>query len=1647
MLEDLLELGQRSLVARAPFFARLLNHRRTPDPAVRAAVIRALAGAQGYEAVRAIALALDDEAAEVREAGVDALVATSFRSPARLVHALFHPNPSVRRRALETARHPPPMAVQLLADPLLIDVAEQRSNEILSEGRAVLAVLDMLKVGIIDDDRARAVLRRAPWVDRLAPIVDALPNTYVHQRAVDDVARFEQALRIPDREDRFDDVVRLLADDDDFLDALVDAVQSRVLDGERGIRVAWSLVRTINMLGRTDVRMAAVASVWIPIMLGWEPLPIAVRKAAAAKLPELQPIPLFSHPLTALFDAEICRLEHGGLDLSVVVGVLKLSNQTGIRNIARHGEMKDWVDAFRNAPAIGVELLSAPPTANDVELYRSIVAALLTDPKRDLDLAIDLVLAVANVRAELYPLVEVAKQDRTLAPAMLLRAKERDVDRSLTTKPNRRARFVKWIAAALDLAQIDALFLKMASDELAEGDWIDGEVLSAAVRERDPADIATRVIGFSNEVQLGLLRWIGHAGHFPSGAFYAIVGRLSASADSDIRALATRMAEPVVVPDRSAVTAGTIRPLTDEEREQIRTCDDDDLAEVLEVVFAEPVSGLASALLARSSPATSVVACCATLFAYDEEEGACRTFDRYAGDAEWLPALESEMVARGRNAEPVPLLAAAWLFRWDKPFGCFVGWVAGEGDLRRTLQDSLTWPSPLVVEQVWRAVGRLAVQLRMREPARFAEDFDLEVGKIVASAVHTLGVVAAKILVEMHIGGVEAATMDQLQEIVVDNLDRTDDATRAELQRWFDVSGAPETVTVTTFDEDLEDEAATSTDVERLAELAAMDDPSLARAAASRLTDIGGPEVVTVLLERARGRVAFGRLWAELLGPMLDDEQRRLLLVDEGVSPALRFALALEGLEAGETERWDDVVRAVCTDDEERWFGSADYERIEAAGVDAKLVAVDLSASNQHAAYTRAVRALVAMPFDDDVQAALIRFLDAGTSRIAALRLSAARCLLEKRHPYGLAIVFSAALERWQRNDGNSGPPFLRFVPWLAEEVAVCAMAAGITNGNGLMEELGQLARTDRPHKEAALLAVLHSADTKTTQEAALRSLPRTHTSAVKLRQLAEIFAWGARESRLLLGSAYRVHLIGGAAYGHTRLEHRSIYVNPLAFIRGVRGGEDVLRGLIVHELGHHVFHAGEAGLAIWKEAEREKKHGLLNLVADEHLERNLRAKREAHGNHLKGLAAHAFQHADKAIVVRDLVRMLGPQTYDILVHTRLSVARSSDKVEVALGKVFQELERTGSSFVRFVRALRMGLGDRHDDQKVRLALSLFKGAQFRSSDMPKLWEITKKVAEIFQQESELIELMDLHSNTAEDGVDGTIELPGVDDEAVQREVDRILDGGDKRGPPMRTINRSENEAFKEITNIERIDPVPAAHRTGVNRVARAARRLREILQHLGLQLEPRRARLRGRSIDRVGLSKALLRRDPRMLIAREVVTKSDLYLGVVIDCSGSMGLDQNLEKAKLFGLLLAEACKNLRGVDARFWGFTDTKIFDAGTAERCAVSGLYVAGGNNDAAALWHAAQEAKRSRRRAKVLVMISDGAPTECSVAALRALVKKLETKMGFVCAQVAVRELDDHCFSHHIDLIDDDLDRAVRRFGQVVSRLVRAALSAA
>ena len=599
---------------------------------------------------------------------------------------------------------------------------------------------------------------------------------------------------------------------------------------------------------------------------------------------------------------------------------------------------------------------------------------------------------------------------------------------------------------------------------------------------------------------------------------------------------------------------------------------------------------------------------------------------------------------------------------------------------------------------------------------------------------------------------------------------------------------------------------------------------------------------------------------------------------------------------------------------------------------------------------------------------------------------------------------------------------------------------------------LGTLPPTTREAVVMEALRVVPEPDD--TLLAALPASTSSHSKLVQVRreQLREACAWGVQQSRRLLAKPVGVSFIA-AGLGWTRLQSSTIHVNPLPVLLGDPDGAAVVRGLMIHEIGHHLYHADNIALGIWDEARKTGLQKLLNLVADEHLERNLRARSARYGDPLKTLAAWAFQHLQKDMEIEPLIEGLGRHAFAALTSKRLGVARRPGAVRVDVGGVLRRLEKEGQSFARFLRALRMGLGDRHGDQKVQAALALFRGARgapgFRASSMPRLLEIARELKRIFGDETRLLDAVDLHALLDASAADVRGDAQ-VDDGTLERHLNearppaaapvtsspaarptRIGSGGTAK-------NEEEDSSFERITEVVRLSRDPAAHAALAAQSARTSRRLRRTLQRLGSGVAVERRRLIGARVDGPALVNAIIRGDPHVLRRRRATRLADLFLGLVVDCSGSME-GELIEKAKMFAVMVAEAARHVPGVELRVFGFTDQTLFDAGDARRCAAASLECDGGNNDAAALEHMARLARASHRRTRIIVMISDGLPTECSEAALRGLVQQL-TRRGYLLTQVAVQPIEFPCFPHYVELLDSELTAAARSFASLIEGMV-------
>ena len=1085
----------------------------------------------------------------------------------------------------------------------------------------------------------------------------------------------------------------------------------------------------------------------------------------------------------------------------------------------------------------------------------------------------------------------------------------------------------------------------------------------------------------------------------------------------------------------------------------------------LALATAGPVTGLVDALSHRAS-VPSVPACLALLLSPERIDRVAEVFDGYADNTPtFWSTLEQQAVAHYAKQSDVGLGLGIWLWRWDKPFAVVEQWISETGDLNVPLQLALTLPCPALRARMWQAVGHFLSRIRWRNPEQLdawaTETVCATLTSILADPsargrnprawiahpadFEAVSHVAAKTLVMFHRAGI---ALDAYRDAVEQRLGDLPTATLSALVGWLDVEGipaAPTTSAAPTF--------RPPTGVEQmqaphlLVDLLWQDDPHWAELASLRLLELGPTGEVALVHGLAHPLCRDRQIVSQAVALISTQPGRNALTSaarDRSLQSAARFYLALAAAEAEVLADGAELATASLAEANEpaRWLNAVGFERFLGlfGPEDEPDLALRLWTSAQYAAYRWSVRALMARTDGQEIDA-LRGFLRLGSERPPAIRVEVASALWARKDPFGLPILAARRIEHCLPGATTPRTPVPIPGPGIVE-MARAGMLAG--EAQVPSEELLNAfveARSGGETLQRAALVLLRDCAQESTQWLALKRLPRTAAEDRTLDRLAHAVLWGREQARELLKHDMGVHFIAGDALGWTRLDERSVRVNPLPLLRGERHGFAIVQGLIIHELGHHLYNADEQGVAVWKQAREQHLSRLHNLVCDEHLERNLRARHPTYNTVLKQLAAWAFLHAQTEFDALALVRRCGHRA-TALIPIAMEVARAPGAVRVRGGALFRQLEHERSSFSRFVRALRMGLGNRWGDPKVGQALALFD-RNFRTLDNEGLFDITRRLRDIFGHEAGIMDLLDVHDMASGDQSEGLSAGNGMVDAEVQAradEIERLQEApspGQSTGHPRDAINVADTLDFPTIDQVQHLVHDATAHAKLVPRVARPARRLREALLHLGLARVPVRPRIQGYRLDRARLQGALLRRDPRLLVSRRPVRTTDLFVGVCVDCSGSMA--RRIERAREFATLLATACRGLSSVDLRLFGFNGQMLFDAGTAERCAAHALVADGGNNDAAALWHMSKLARRSRRSAKLLVMISDGLPTQCSADALRNLVHRLE-RGGLACAQIAVARLVEPCFDHYLEVLDTDTDTAARQFGQIVQRLV-------
>ncbi|MEM1010307.1 MAG: hypothetical protein AAGJ35_15040, partial [Myxococcota bacterium] len=357
---------------------------------------------------------------------------------------------------------------------------------------------------------------------------------------------------------------------------------------------------------------------------------------------------------------------------------------------------------------------------------------------------------------------------------------------------------------------------------------------------------------------------------------------------------------------------------------------------------------------------------------------------------------------------------------------------------------------------------------------------------------------------------------------------------------------------------------------------------------------------------------------------------------------------------------------------------------------------------------------------------------------------------------------------------------------------------------------------------------------------------------------------------RQLTGKLFQFHLTSEATTGYTRLDQDKIFLNPTPLLQQEPHAKELLQGLILHEIGHHLYHASPEAQQIWKQAEQQHIHLLLNLVADEHLERNLRAYDSNFGDRLKRLVAYGFQHRNNHVHIDTALDHLGCRAFSFFQEHPITPSPQLHHIILPSHALLQNYPQQ-AELTQFIRALRLGQR-RSDAPNVQRALALFPKS-FRNASMQQLFSIAKQLHHLFGVPSPILHAFSIEEDL---GLPTQLQLRmlrGLQDHHFQHLRQRPnathFTSSEYMHPTQPKRNQSSQLQFAHIRTI-RVLPYRESHAQPYRAQIRGfAQNLRQYLLRFGLQHQPQPRRWRGTQLDRTALRSSLLLKDPRLLKAR----------------------------------------------------------------------------------------------------------------------------------------------------------------------------------
>ncbi len=1459
---DLLALAAWPVDRRAPYLAAIEPLARHPDAEMRAAALSALAGVRGVAGVRAIVGGLEHEDEAVRAAALDALRATARDAPSRFAHALFHPRPEIRRAALagELPRAAADLGAYLRADPHCADLAARCPWP-----PAPLALaFDLHALRHLSSAELAELMLATPTADLRAFLETQRGRApELVEAYLDEAVRSPRPLPAPGR-DLLDHLVVALdaAGNARAFDHFVEAVTARRRRLAR--RAAASLLSRLAT-GHASSSLVGVCVALEPRVLRCAGFDRALAAAAAAGLVRfrwpVRPTPAQVDRLVAL---PLVRGEEEGVDLALGAALAGLWPGNRLARLVAALGQESIIAALLAGDRGWDEVCRLPREKPALELVW-LQRIEQTSPRRYVALAGRALAWFAGDRLEQF-VEQMPRQHRVPAFLELVGLVARG---ELGPGDAQLAGVCRALAARIDRTGLAAIVTRLVGGDVGDGPArhrrlafelagiVSDKLLISAARLLDDDTAAALVDAIDTSEGLAWERE------------QALAAALGDRAEPRVREWAARLvragqARPAAPPP----VVRARRPLNQAERERIATCPDRVLDGALEPALSGPVTGLTVALERRAA-GPSVAACLALLGCVDPLDDVVRELDRFASATPDFDAqLDAAAAARWPDAGDLPLLAHARLHRWEAHQQALLRWIDEAGGVRAALAVAEALPGRVAARSLWRAIGETFALLRYRDRPRFAREASAQLAELAADHIdRDIGPDAARILVLLIEAG--AVPVSAVRDRILDRAADSVAGAREQLARLIRLEGLPEPPPLPATPPSEAQLIAAIRQSRDLDELVAWCEDArrpLVEAAVLRLLVLGAPgqHRLAALLPRLAELPAPAPLVASIPlweSPAARDAARRVAAATS-LPPELQFRLHIGLVAPGHAGDIAGALAAARAPDETAWFRRGDWEAL-LRRTERLACAVALADSPHHHAYQPAIAILLeqAEP-SPEVGAALRRFLEVEGERPLELRRQVALRLAERCADLAglplliaqLAEVEDAGLARLLTAHAGGG---------LAGRRARADHGVACRRPRRVQREASDHRAAPRPHPAPCR----HPADERAVREhpgpgvdgrGPARGLGLRDRGHEGGRREAEPRRAGVRLGRAPRLRADRAPL----ARAHDRAGAR---VRP-----------------------HPARHQQALRLAAADAARRSQRPGRGRgpHPARDRPPRVSRQRRVARaveagppGGHRRaaqpgGRRAPGAQPARRRLRVRRSAQ--APGRVRVPARCAGDHARGSPRLPARRGRAGAHrsedrgrLQRGGGAPAPRRRAGRAGShrpsagpllprAAHGPGQPARRSAGR-RGARPVRRHPParhaRPVRADPKLADLFGGAAAIAAVFGGPEGLEFGEREGDVFGGGLGDEAVQREVERVLDphGEPSDGPPGDSdrlrINVGESTRFDEITRIEKVRPDEAAHRRIAAEVARHAARLRAYLDELGLRWLPTRGRIQGRAV------------------------------------------------------------------------------------------------------------------------------------------------------------------------------------------------------